>query len=450
MRSLRLRQLTRLSIGSLSLLVVAGCPTDTSNTDNDATSKVANRDSLPGTPVARTQQSIDRFPRNDLTYFINNVSSKLDQGLQEQLIADAFSRWSAVTPLNFTRVQTQNGADIVIGFGVQRHCELYAPRNLDCPSRPFEDTTIGHANFPIGPAIGQLHMNEAFDFSDQRLYFSTMVHEIGHNLGIDHIAPTDAVMFANDNGQTGALTQADIDAAQRLYGSRDGSVRPQLAAAPPASDEAAARTAPKTDLPDADGDGIDDATEQFVLGTNPDNADTDGDGLGDGVEAVAGLDARSGDTDGDGTSDGAEFEGGTNAFRPDFASTGDVSALVGAFTGSDSLGATLSLTIAADGSVAGTLALKMFGFDENLGLSGAVSGDGTIEFVSNDYYFDYQGTVAASGAASGTFTSDGGLSGTWTATRVGGTGKALRAAAQHVDLGQYAPRPLRPSIHDAP
>ncbi|TWT46307.1 Matrixin [Phycisphaerae bacterium RAS1] len=455
-----------LSVVSLALTLVSGCPPETpsgdgssntndnsnANSDNssndnsdDVPSTALRRDSLPGTPTPRAQNSSARFTRTNLTYFINNVSTKLDRALQEQLIADAFARWSAVTPLNFTRVNTQAGADVVIGFGTGRHCELYAPRSLECPTEPFEATTIGHANFPVGPEIGQLHMNEAFDFTDQRLYFSTMVHEIGHNLGIDHIPPMDAVMFANDNGQSGTLTQADIDAAQRLYGSRDGSVRPQAATDPPASDEAAPRTAPTTDLPDADGDGMDDATERFALGTDPNNDDSDGDGLGDGVEAVAGLDAREGDTDGDGVSDGDEFDGGGNAFLPDFEAAGDVSALLGSYAGSDSLGASIAFEVAADGTVSGTLAVERFGFSEDIKLVGAVRDDGTVELVSNDYFFDYSGTIdGSSGAAEGDFKTDGGSEGTWSAARSTGTDRVRGpGAVQRVDFGSYAPRGAR-------
>lgn len=421
------------------LLLLGGCPpsdsTDMMGTDGDQQSVVRKRDSLPTTPTDRAANLAARFQRNDLKYFITNVSTKMDRARQEQLIADAFSRWSAVTPLNFTRVQSQDQADIVIGFGVDRHCELYAPRNLECPADAFEATTIGHANFPIGPATGQLHMNESFDFSDQRLYFSTMVHEIGHNLGIDHIPPTDAVMYANDNGQTGDLKQADIDAAQRLYGSRDGTVRPQLAAAPPESDESASRTAPTTTLPDADGDGIDDATERFVLGTNPANADSDGDGVGDGVEAVAGLDPRDADTDGDGTSDGDELNGGGNAFRPDFASTGDVSALVGKYTGTDSNGATIQFTVAADGGASGALSITMFGFAEDLALLGAVDSTGKVELVSNDYFFEFEGTIAGGTVGGGQFSTDTGATGTWSATLGAPRQRGLPARA---DLGAYA------------
>lgn len=441
-----------LTTAMLAAALMAGCPqggnnnTDPNQDANQAPAPTNEaRDPIPATLVERARNNAPRWERTNLTYFINNFSAQLDQARQEQFITDAFARWSAVTPLNFTRTTNQAQADFVVGFGTGTHCELYAPRNLTCDPRPFEATTIGHAYFPNDANSGQCHMNESFNFSDTRLLFSTLVHEIGHNLGLEHIAPQNAVMFADDNGQTGDLTQDDINAVQALYGSRDGSVRPQAVTAPPSSDAAASRTAPTTTLPDADGDGLDDATERFVLGTNPDDGDSDADGIPDGVEVVAGLDPEDADTDGDGVSDGVEFDGDGNAFRPDFASPGDVSALVGKYTGTDSFGAALEFTIAADGTVTGSIALIAYGFDENLELVGAVNSAGTIELISDDYFFKDQGTIVGDSVGNGTFTTAGGASGTWTATKSAGKTRFDAGVTPHrVDRGEYAPRRVRP------
>src|SRR3954452_20222534 len=95
---------------------------------------------------------------------------------------------------------------------------------------------------------------------------------------------------------------------------------------------------------DSDGDGLFDADETMVYGTNPALYDTDGDGTGDGAEVYYGSDPRTAggssgtagidsdgdglfdtdetyvygtnpsvyDTDGDGVGDGAEVYNGTN------------------------------------------------------------------------------------------------------------------------------------------
>ncbi len=364
-----------------------------------------------------------RMAKTNLTYFIANTSAKNNEATQIQLIADAFNRWSAVTPLSFTRTMVRTGADFVVGFGNGAHCELYVNSNLTCPEgSAFETTTLGHAYFPQGPNQGQCHMNEMQDWSDGRLLFSTLVHEIGHNLGLEHLPDMTAVMFASDNGQAGDLTPADITAIQRLYGSRDGSVRPVQSVEPPASDDNLARTAPKATGLDRDGDGLDDSLEIYVYGTNPLVRDSDGDGVDDGVEAMLGLQPTDRDTDNDGVPDGEELDGGTNAFIPDAGMTGDTSALAGEYVGQDSLGAPLRLVVGADGRVTGAVSIVEYTFEEDDELIGRAGADGRIEVVSYDYFFNYRGTITGN-TAGGVFETEGGQSGTWTATR--GTVKAI-------------------------
>ena len=57
---------------------------------------------------------------------------------------------------------------------------------------------------------------------------------------------------------------------------------------------------------DTDGDGIPDAEELLIHGTDPESADSDGDGISDGDEIALGTNPLSSDTDGDGFSDGEE------------------------------------------------------------------------------------------------------------------------------------------------
>ena len=70
---------------------------------------------------------------------------------------------------------------------------------------------------------------------------------------------------------------------------------------------------------DSDGDGLTDADEINIYGTDPYNPDTDGDGLTDGEEVkVYGTDPLNPDTDYDGLTDGAEIlVYGTDPLNPD-------------------------------------------------------------------------------------------------------------------------------------
>ncbi|MFT5424695.1 MAG: hypothetical protein ACI89L_002493 [Phycisphaerales bacterium] len=69
---------------------------------------------------------------------------------------------------------------------------------------------------------------------------------------------------------------------------------------------------------DSDGDGLDDFSEQFIFGTNPNDPDTDNDFLNDGQEVlVYTTDPLNPATDGDGLPDGVEvFSVGTDPLNP--------------------------------------------------------------------------------------------------------------------------------------
>ncbi|HMV65352.1 MAG TPA: hypothetical protein PKA64_00785 [Myxococcota bacterium] len=69
-------------------------------------------------------------------------------------------------------------------------------------------------------------------------------------------------------------------------------------------------------LPDADGDGLPNASE-ITLGTDPHRADSDDDGLSDFEEAAGGTDPLMADSDGDGDLDGFEVEYGLDPTSAD-------------------------------------------------------------------------------------------------------------------------------------
>ncbi len=55
-------------------------------------------------------------------------------------------------------------------------------------------------------------------FKDKQQLYSTLAHEFGHVLGIEHVNQTDAVMYAlmNDENREGVLTQADTKALEQV------------------------------------------------------------------------------------------------------------------------------------------------------------------------------------------------------------------------------------------
>lgn len=88
------------------------------------------------------------------------------------------------------------------------------------------------------------------------------------------------------------------------------------------SNEYALGTDPQN--PDTDGDGLTDGAEVHTYGSNPLNTDTDGDGLSDGDEVnTYGTNPLVVDTDGDGESDFFEVMQGSNPLDPSSNSTAD-------------------------------------------------------------------------------------------------------------------------------
>ncbi len=393
-------------------------------------------DGLPDSQVmARGEFTLrTKWQKQDLTYFISNVSPDLDGQTQRQIIAQAFDTWAAVVPLNFTEVASAAQADFVIGFGEGGHCELYSVANTNCPADGAFDGPSGvlaHCYYPPGnggggASAGDMHFDDAERWSTDPtdptsfLLLATAIHELGHGLGLDH-NPEDpsAVMFPSYdafNPKT-ALSPDDIAGVQALYGARDGSIPPSRPTMPP-SDAPDVPTGVTPTAEDTDGDGLDDATELYVAGTDPQNRDTDGDGLID-YEVIFGLNPLNPDTDGDGASDGEEVANGTDPYRPDFGFGGDVAGFVGAYFGQDSFGSGLEMEVFDDGSVYATLNIMQYGFPTQVPMLGAVDGFGNVVMLSFDYFFVLYGTVG-DGFAAGTLETAAGAVASWEVARLDG------------------------------
>ncbi|KAL3273330.1 hypothetical protein HHI36_014779 [Cryptolaemus montrouzieri] len=150
---------------------------------------------------------------------------------QDKSIAEkCFAEWARHTNMIFFMDEWK--PDIVISYGSVKHQNFYrcknssaCPFNLDGPGG-----VLGHAFFP-GSSNNciEIHLDntenwfkEVGTFPPQNYHslYYTLLHEIGHSLGIEHTGVNTAVMYPslNDNRKSVELDQDDINAIQSLYG----------------------------------------------------------------------------------------------------------------------------------------------------------------------------------------------------------------------------------------
>ncbi|XP_022774453.1 metalloendoproteinase 1-like [Durio zibethinus] len=137
-------------------------------------------------------------------------------GVQElsPMIARAFQKWAAVSPFRFQQVAQGSRDDISIGFYRYDHGDGYpfdGPLgNVIAHAFALEDGRFHYdadENWSFNPAANQMDLE------------SVAVHEIGHNLGLDHSWDQNAVMYPTIQlGTTKTnLGQEDINGLRALY-----------------------------------------------------------------------------------------------------------------------------------------------------------------------------------------------------------------------------------------
>ncbi|MGB0716512.1 MAG: matrixin family metalloprotease [Phycisphaerae bacterium] len=374
-----------------------------------------------------------RWQKQNITYYIVNETTDMDPQVVRDVFTEAFATWADVVPLTFTEVDRPDQADMVMGFGSGDHCELYDASGNFCSDAAFDGPsgTLAHCYFPPGsggPNAGDCHFDEAELWtgdndpsgSETRL-LETAIHELGHGLGLAHSEDPEAIMFPNYDPFSPSLQLMpdDIAGIQSLYGSGDGNVDPRQGDRPEQPRE--------DDIPgvggqpvegDSDGDGIDDATEIYMVGTDPYAFDTDGDGLSD-FEVVFWLNPLNPDSDGDGMSDGEEVANGTDPLTPDLG--GGAVGLEGVYVGRDAAGSGLVFEVGRDGSLVGLLSVMQWGEPLDWELYGGVGPDGDVLMISWDSFFVLEGVIQ-NGVASGDLYTMSGYVGRWDASVEGATG----------------------------
>ena len=338
-------------------------------------------DSLPDANSAVAEfRALSKWDKTTITYFFINGTERISGNTERELIRQAFALWSSETSLTFTETSSRQDADIVIGWAEGEHGDGDA---FDGPG-----DVLAHASYPNPYEDRQvfLHIDDAerwVNSDTQNVDLLTVAaHEIGHALGLGHSDDRNALMYPSYSEPHRFLGQDDIAGIQSLYGlASEAPSAPEL----PKPNE----TPPQSPNQDTDSDGLADADETLVTGTDPNDKDSDNDGLGDGVEVVNRMNPLDADMDKDGANDGAEIAAGTNPFLPDQANgvSPELSSEVGEF-----LTRAIKLQIEAyrrgDASVAaGIMAGEVF---ESLKSEiDSLNQQGLVEIAAIDYYKSY-------------------------------------------------------------
>ncbi|MBX3061502.1 MAG: matrixin family metalloprotease [Anaerolineae bacterium] len=154
------------------------------------------------------------WDKTSLTYRLYNAVPGFSYEETEQVVAEAWAAWAAVSPLKFAEVQTDN-ADIVIEFG-----------QIDGSSN-----VLGQACPPSSPCAGQVQFDEAENWvlREPRNYddislLAVATHEFGHILGLLHSNDANALMYPTYSPYNLKPAEDDIEGVQRMYGSGTGGV----------------------------------------------------------------------------------------------------------------------------------------------------------------------------------------------------------------------------------